>query len=42
MTLAEYNRRWDLIMEAFRTGAFTRDEASAAVRELTAARIIRG
>jgi hypothetical protein len=35
ITLAEYNRRWDLIMEAFRQGIFTRDDASAAVRDLT-------
>ena len=35
ITLAEYNRRWDLIMEGFRTGKLSREEASAAVAELT-------
>lgn len=41
ITLAEYNRRWDLIMEAFRTGHFSAREASDAVRELTQQRIWR-
>lgn len=35
ITLAEYNRRWDLIMRAFVNGYFTPEQASAAVRELT-------
>lgn len=34
ITLAEYNRRWDLIMFAFLTGYFTAQEASDAIREL--------
>jgi hypothetical protein len=34
ITLAEYNRRWDLIMEAYRSGHLTRGEASDAVQEL--------
>jgi predicted RNA-binding protein associated with RNAse of E/G family len=36
MSLAEYNRRWDMLMEAYRTGLLSKDEASQAVRELTA------
>lgn len=39
ITLAEYNRRWDLIMNAFCTGRFTYYDASAAIAELTALRI---
>jgi hypothetical protein len=35
ITLPEYNRRWELIMEAFRAGRFSQREASDAVRELT-------
>lgn len=35
ITLAEYNRRFDLIIDAFRTGHFTYNEASAAMQELT-------
>ena len=35
ITLAEYNRRFELIVEAFRTGYFSAAEASAAMRELT-------
>lgn len=35
ITLKEYNRRWDVIMDAFRTGRFSAAEASAAVAELT-------
>jgi hypothetical protein len=41
ITSAEYNRRWELIMEAFRTGYFTRVEASAAIAELTSQRVKR-
>lgn len=39
ITLAEYNRRWDLIMAAFRSGYLSRAEASAAITELTCQRI---
>jgi len=41
ITLAEYNRRWDLIMAAFADGRFTRQEASDAIRELTSQHIWR-
>lgn len=39
MPIAEYDRRWNLIMEAFRLGYFTAKEASEAVRELTRQRL---
>ena len=42
MTLAEYNRRFDLIVEAFRTGHFTAAEATVAMRELAAQRVQQG
>lgn len=35
IALAEYNRRWDLIMAAFQDGRLTAVEASAAVTALT-------
>jgi hypothetical protein len=35
ITLAEYNRRFDLIVEAFRIGHLAPGEASAAMHELT-------
>ena len=41
ITLAEYNRRWDLIMEAFRAGKFTASEASDAIAELTSQQVWR-
>ena len=41
ITLAEYNRRFDLIVEAFRAGTFSAADASAAMRELTAQPIAR-
>jgi len=40
ITLIEYNRRFDLIVEAFRTGYFSADEASAAMSELTSMVIV--
>jgi hypothetical protein len=39
ITLQEYNRRFDLIINAFRVGYFTPSEASDAMRELTSVRI---
>ncbi len=41
ITLAEYNRRWDLIMKAFQHKHFTAREASAAIAELTATTVRR-
>jgi len=41
ITLSEYNRRFDLIVEAFRLGHFTPAEASLAMRELTSLHIWR-
>lgn len=38
MSVTEYDRRFDLIMECFASGYFTATEASAAIAELTAAR----
>jgi len=35
ITLAEYNRRWDMIMQAFQAGYLTREQAIDAVKELT-------
>lgn len=35
ITLKEYNRRFDLIIDAFRTGYLNRQQASDAMRELT-------
>jgi hypothetical protein len=35
ITLAEYNRRWDMIMQAFQAGYLTREQAIDAVREFT-------
>jgi hypothetical protein len=42
ITLAEYNRRFDLIVGAFQTGHFSAAEASAAMHELTSLRIKKG
>jgi hypothetical protein len=41
ITLAEYNRRFDAIVEAFRVGFLSGVEASAAMRELTGMRVCR-
>ena len=41
ITLMEYNRRWDMIMFLFGTNRMTADEASDAIRELTAQHIWR-
>lgn len=35
ITLVEYNRRWDMIMQAFHAGFLNRWEAMDAIRELT-------
>jgi hypothetical protein len=35
ISLAEYDRRWDVIMVAFQTGRLSPREASDAIRELT-------
>jgi hypothetical protein len=35
ITLAEYNRRWELIMEAFRNGRLSPQQASDAIYKLT-------
>jgi hypothetical protein len=41
LSIQEYDRRWALIMEAFRTGHFTLSEARAAVHELVRLRCSR-
>ena len=35
VTLAEYHRRWSLVMDAWENGRLTATEASAAINELT-------
>jgi hypothetical protein len=39
ITLAEYNRRWDMIMQAYQANILTKFEAIDAVKELTSQRI---
>jgi hypothetical protein len=39
ITLQEYHRRWDVIIEAFRAGVFSPLEASQAMADLTQTRI---
>ena len=41
ITLAEYNRRWDVIMAAYGEGRLTTQQAMDAVRELTRQIVIR-
>jgi hypothetical protein len=41
ITLREYNRRFDMIMQAYQAGFLTPSEASDAMRELTTLTIYR-